>query len=74
MYALYCEHRRLDSVISCVLFFVFVFFFSPSLKESVWVSSELYIFQCLVQYLKIAPGIQLEDSKPVFLRLVIAMS
>lgn len=73
MYALCCEHRRLDSVISCVLFFVFVFFF-PSLKESVWVSSEVYIFQCLVQYLKIAPGIQLEDSKPVFLRLVIAMS
>lgn len=72
MYALCCEHRRLDSVISCVLFFVFVF--SPSPKESVWVSSEVYIFQCMVQYLKIAPGIQLEVSKLVFLRLVIAMS
>lgn len=73
MYALCHKHRRLDSVISCILFFVFVFF-SPSPKESVWVSSKVYVFRCIGRYLKMALGIQLEVGKLEFLRLVIVMS
>ena len=74
MCALYCRHRRLDSVISCVLFFCF---FSPSricLCKTVWVPSEVYIFQCTVQYLKITLDISLEFSKRAFRKLVMALS
>ena len=58
-------------VVYCFLFFCFL---SPSPREPVWVSSKVYIFQCIGHYLKMALGVQIEVGTLEFLRLVTVMS